>query len=59
MARYVCTGTCGGSVNEEEYQAGKTTCGTSGCTKEGQPFTRREDAAGEDKTVDETVEKKP
>ena len=43
MAKYICTGTCGGSVTEEEYNAGKHVCGTEGCTHEGQPFDRVED----------------
>jgi hypothetical protein len=42
MARYVCEA-CGGSVSEEEYAAGKTTCATDGCAKKGQPFVRKED----------------
>lgn len=32
MARYVCTGTCGGSVDEEEFKKGKNKCGMKGCT---------------------------
>ena len=43
MERYVCQGTCGGSVSEEEYAAGKHVCGTPGCTHEGKPFVRVED----------------
>ena len=39
-AIYVCTGGCGGRVTEEEYRAGKTTCGAATCAKHGQPFTR-------------------
>jgi hypothetical protein len=37
---YVCTGGCGGRVTEEEYRAGKTTCGAATCAKHEQPFTR-------------------
>jgi len=43
MAQYVCEA-CGGSVSEEEYAAGKTTCATEGCSHKGQPFVRKEDA---------------
>lgn len=38
---YVCTGGCGGKVSEEEYKAGKTTCGTEGCPLFGHPFVKR------------------
>ena len=41
--RYVCEGTCGGSVSEEEYNAGKTTCGAGDCPKHGQPLVRKEE----------------
>ncbi len=40
-AKYICTGGCGGSVNEEEYNAGKTVCGDPNCPKYGQPFEKR------------------
>lgn len=40
-AEYICTA-CGGKVTEAEYTAGKTTCQTYGCSKNGQPFERRE-----------------
>ncbi len=38
---YVCTGGCGGRVTEDEYNQGKTTCGTVGCPRYGQSFERR------------------
>ena len=41
--RYACEGTCGGSVSEEEYNAGKTTCGAGDCPKHGQPLVRKEE----------------
>lgn len=40
---YVCTGGCGGKVSAEDYAAGKTTCGTEGCVKHGQPFESRQE----------------
>lgn len=42
---YVCT-SCGGSVSDEEHQAGKTTCETPGCDRQGQPLQRKEEGAG-------------
>ncbi|MDO8435710.1 MAG: hypothetical protein Q7S89_03470 [bacterium] len=39
--RYVCTGVCGGSVSEEEYNEGKTTCGAETCPNFQQPFEKR------------------
>jgi len=41
--RYVCTGGCNGAVSEEEFQAGKTACGTEGCAHHGQPFEKQMD----------------
>lgn len=38
---YVCKGTCGGSVTEEEYNAGKNVCGMEGCTMHGQPLVEK------------------
>jgi hypothetical protein len=35
MARYVCTGTCNGSVSEEEFKRGKSKCATKGCNRYG------------------------
>ncbi len=50
MAKYICEGTCGGSVSEEEFNAGKHVCGTEGCTNEGEEFTRvKDEAAAEEK----------
>ena len=41
QVKYICTGGCGGSVTEEQYDAGKTVCGTPSCPKYGQPFEKR------------------
>lgn len=38
---YICTGGCNGKVTEEEYNAGKRTCGDPNCPKYGQPFEKR------------------
>lgn len=35
MVKYVCTGTCGGSVSEEEFLEGKNKCATKGCPEYG------------------------
>jgi len=40
--RYVCTGSCGGSVSEEEYTEGQK-CATESCEKHGQPLVRKEE----------------
>ena len=40
--RYVCTGTCGGSVSEEEFHSGKNVCATDGCPEKGKPLVRKE-----------------
>lgn len=40
MARYVCIGTCGGSVSEEEFEQGKNKCGMKGCPRHGQPLIK-------------------
>ncbi|MBI2664845.1 hypothetical protein HYX10_05915 [Candidatus Woesearchaeota archaeon] len=40
--RYVCEGTCGGSVSEEEFGSGKNVCATDGCPKKGEPLVRKE-----------------
>ena len=40
MARYVCTGTCGGSVTEEEFKKGKNKCGMKGCIRHGKPLVK-------------------
>ncbi len=39
--QYVCTGTCGAVVSEEEYNNGLTVCGAEVCTMKGQPFAER------------------
>ena len=39
--KYVCTGSCGGSVTEEEHAQGKTTCALETCEKHGQPLEKR------------------
>lgn len=38
--RYICTGSCGGSVSEEEFIAGKNTCASPNCEKHGQPLEK-------------------
>ena len=42
-AVYICTGGCGGKVSAEDHAAGKTTCGTLGCSKYGQPLESRQE----------------
>ncbi len=42
MARYVCTGTCGGSVSEEDFLKGKNKCAASDCDRHGEPLVREE-----------------
>lgn len=39
--RYVCEGTCGGSVSEEQFKAGKNVCATDGCPNKGKPLVRK------------------
>lgn len=39
--KYVCQGTCGGSVTEEEFNSGKNTCQTPGCTHHGKPLAKK------------------
>jgi len=39
--KWICTGGCGGEVTDEEYKAGKTTCGSDTCARHGQPFEKR------------------
>ncbi len=36
---YVCTGTCGAHITQDEFDGGLTACGTEGCTMKGQPFS--------------------
>ncbi|HVF69207.1 MAG TPA: hypothetical protein VNA13_01435 [Xanthomonadales bacterium] len=38
---YICTGTCGAVVSEEEYNNGLTVCGAEVCTMKGQPFAEK------------------
>lgn len=59
---YVCTGTCGAHITEEEYNNGLTVCGTEGCTMKGQPFVEENaeqhavhTAAADDKDEDATI----
>lgn len=35
---YICSGTCGAHITEEEYNNGLTACGTEGCTMKGHTF---------------------
>lgn len=37
---YVCEGTCGAKISEEEYNKGLTACGADGCTLQGHAFTK-------------------
>ncbi len=39
---YICSGTCGAVLTEEEYGRSKRICGTPGCDHEGKPFVRAE-----------------
>jgi hypothetical protein len=41
---YICTGSCGAHISQDEFDGGLTTCGTEGCTMHGHPFT--EESAG-------------
>ncbi len=41
MAMYVCEGTCGGSVSEEEFNQGKNKCATKGCPMFGMPLVKQ------------------
>ncbi|MEX2145310.1 MAG: hypothetical protein WD712_03020 [Candidatus Spechtbacterales bacterium] len=48
--RYVCEGTCGANLTEEEYQNHPTkVCGTEGCTNKGHEFARKEANEGHEK----------
>lgn len=38
---YVCSGSCGAHITEEQYNGGLTVCGTEACTMKGQPFTEK------------------
>ena len=37
---YVCEGTCGAKITEEQFNAGLTVCGAASCDKKGHPFTK-------------------
>ena len=45
MVRYVCKGSCKGSVSEEEFNTGKKTCATNGCENFGNPLVPEETAS--------------
>ena len=38
--RYICTGSCHGSVSEKEYKAGKKTCAAKDCERKGKPLVK-------------------
>lgn len=38
---YICNGTCGAVVTEEQYNNGLTVCGADVCTMKGQPFVEK------------------
>ncbi len=39
--RYVCEGSCGGMVTQEEHDSGKTTCADPNCEKHGEALEKR------------------
>jgi len=39
--KYVCNGTCGGSVTEEQFQSGMNVCSTEGCPMKGHPLVEK------------------
>ena len=39
--RYVCSGSCGGIVAQDEYNSGKTTCADPTCEKHGKALEKR------------------
>ncbi len=41
-AKYVCTGTCGGSVAEAQFKKGKSRCAMKGCTRYGKLLVKKE-----------------
>jgi hypothetical protein len=43
---YGCTGSCGGQVTEEQYIAGKKTCGDKSCDQYGKPLQKMEHCMG-------------
>ncbi len=38
---YVCTGTCGAEISEEQFRGGLTQCGTQGCSMHSHQFEER------------------
>jgi hypothetical protein len=49
----VCTGSCHGSVTEEDFNSGKNVCATDGCEQKGRPLVKRvqcESCAGKGET---------
>ncbi len=40
--RWICTGTCGSTLTDEEFEKSKKICGADGCTHHGKPFVRAE-----------------
>lgn len=36
---YLCNGSCGAHITQEQYDGGLTACGTEGCTMKDQAFT--------------------
>lgn len=40
--RWICAGTCGAVLTEEEYERSGKVCASPGCTHEGKPFVRAE-----------------
>ncbi|MFQ5952212.1 MAG: hypothetical protein ACE5JK_02265 [Candidatus Omnitrophota bacterium] len=39
--RYVCPGSCGGMVTQEDYDSGKITCADPNCEKHGHALEKR------------------
>jgi hypothetical protein len=46
QVHYGCAGSCGGQVTEEQYKAGKTTCGDKSCDMYGKSLQKMEHCAG-------------
>ena len=38
---FVCTGSCGGVVSENDFKKGKSTCGADHCERFGKPLVPR------------------
>lgn len=47
--KFVCHGTCGGSVSEQEFEQGKNVCGMEDCTHFGKPLVKD---TGDDEEVE-------